>query len=208
MRPKIILQVGAGGMGFYIAASLAELAHRQFGVLRYIVYEEDDLRGTGGARILCPHAWKIAGIKKVAALSAATPYVVVSSTRMEGITVGYMAHNMKDTLVAKNVQAADILVLDTSDMSPEDRGVIYQACKSEGVSYLRVGYDVVSNEGEHEVIVSISSSLGFASQDNRPGYTMNAEMRHALLASGIASNALVRIWSGELSTPYIWRGRV
>lgn len=164
-----VLQVGAGGVGFWMAAALAR-AH-----VDLTVFDTDTLQGGLG--------WS-----RVPKASPSTK----KTSLLRGFCVAVMGDGapkiVEERFLGLEASPGD-LVVDASDMSLHLRKIVWEVARAHGARVLRVSYD-----GRNDTVV-VAEGLPLSGAPNG-GYAAAPSLALSMAAGGIGALAVLRILDG------------
>lgn len=166
-----ILIAGAGGVGFWLALALSRLVPHEI-----VVFDDDDLSGTGATRLPDVRPFGRPLKKKVDLLKFICPGVDVRAEKLTPAAV-----------------SPDTIVVDATDMSHADRRALCAAARAAGSKYLRASYDARPDG----FVVVVAAGVGFTTNPARGGYTLPPSIAQAMLGGGFAADVISRFLRGE-----------
>lgn len=167
----MVIIMGAGGIGFYLAVLLARLG------IDTTVYDDDNFSGGLGAARLpaaAPSTLKVDALKGFIAVSMRDKRPITIARRFTG----------------DEIEENDLLV-DCSDMPILLRKEVWDKVKKTGARAVRVSYDGRSN------VVVVAEGLAFSSNP-RGGYADMPTMALSFVASGVGATVVQKIVAGLL----------
>ncbi len=167
----VIHQIGAGGVGFWVAAALV-----RDGVKNLTVWDSDDLQGGLGYSRLPKATLSTAKVNLLRGFCAA----VMGDTQPKIHTIRFYGHEA----------TKGDLVVDCSDMDLDRRKEVWKAVQDIGARIIRVSYD-----GKNHCVV-VAEGLPLAGRSGG-GYSETPNLALSFMAGGIGALAVQRILAGH-----------
>lgn len=172
-----IVQIGAGGVGFWMATCLARDSRGR----ELVVYDSDTFEGGYGAQRL-PKVYNKQEFK-VGFLKGFVP-MVMGDVPPTVMSRKFTVHE------ASQQRFDDTLIVDCTDMDLGDRKDLWAYCRILGATMLRVSYD-----GAAGGIVVVSRGLPLSSKPGG-GYTEKPDLALSMWAGGVGARAVLRLLDG------------
>lgn len=160
---RVVYVIGAGGIGFWLAVSLAKAD------LRVVIYDDDNLEGGHGHERL--------------------PIALPSTLKVDLLT-GFLRVNfgsapevVRGRFTGKEAGPGDI-VADCSDMDGKTRRTIWTLVRKAGARPVRVSYD-----GAQSTVV-VAEGLPLTGNESAAGYANIPSLPLSLLAGGLGGEVI------------------